>query len=457
MSSLPNINPQGTDADMLDNLLRETFPYFLHEVSAVTGLTADKTMPGSPSSIAAVGMGLSSLIVAVHRKLISREEAAARVLKPLQFLDQSEQGTGADATGYKGFYYHFLDMDTGKRVWNCELSTVDTTFFLAGALSAACFFTEQNETENQIRQLADKLYRRVDWQWALNGTDNLCLGWLPECGFLPYYWDTDYSEALLMYMLAMGSPDFPIGNAGYKKWISTFRNQTLYGQDHLYAGPLFIHQLSHVWIDFRGIMDDFNRKNGIDYFENSKRATYVQRAYAIENKPGFAHYGKHCWGFTASDGPGNESATLNGKLRVFYDYIARGAPFGPDDGTVSPWAVVASLPFAPEIVLDTIRHAIERLDLKTHQWYGFDASFNPTYPVKEKNPNGWVSPWQFGINQGPIILMTENYESGLIWDLMKRCTYLRKGLQVAGFTGGWLSNTREPADVAEPAIIKNRQ
>src|SRR6476646_10864694 len=135
MSSLPNINPQGTDADMLDNLLRETFPYFLHEVSAVTGLTADKTMPGSPSSIAAVGMGLSSLIVAVHRKLISREEAAARVLKPLQFLDQSEQGTGADATGYKGFYYHFLDMDTGKRVWSCELSTVETTFFLAGALS----------------------------------------------------------------------------------------------------------------------------------------------------------------------------------------------------------------------------------------------------------------------------------------------------------------------------------
>ncbi len=442
MRSLPVINPQGTDAEMLDNLLRETFPYFLHEVNETTGLIADKTMPGSPSSIAAVGMGLSSYVVGVKRNIISRGEAIQRTLKILRFFYNSHQGLEANATGFKRFYYHFLDMKTGERVWDCELSTVDSTFFIAGALTAANYFLSDTKDEKEIRELADALYRRVDWQWALNGTKTICLGWKSGSGFLPYHWNTDYSEALLMYTLAMGSPTFPIGAEGYRQWTATFQWKKLYGIEHLYSGPLFIHQLSHVWIDFRGIHDDFNGKVGIDYFENSRRATQVQQAYAIENKPGFLHYGKYCWGFTASDGPGEESATINEKLRTFYDYIARGAPFGPDDGTVAPWAVVASLPFAPDIVLDTIRHAIERLDLKKHKWYGFDASFNPTYPVKTQNHIGWVSPWQFGLNQGPIILMIENYESGLLWEIMKRCPYIKAGLLVAGFSGGWLNTER---------------
>jgi hypothetical protein len=440
MKALPVTDPQGTDTEMLDKLLRETFPYFISEVNAATGLIADKTMPGSPSSIAAVGMALSSFVVAVKRNIIDRGEAVERTLKILRFFYNSHQGPEINAMGYKGFYYHFLDMETGERVWDCELSTVDTTFFIAGALSCANYFTGHTDDEKEISRLADELYKRIDWQWALNGTKTICLGWKPGSGFLPYYWDRDYSEALLMYTLALGSPTFPIGAEGYKQWTDTFQCQTLYNIDHLYSGPLFIHQLSHIWIDFRGIQDDFNRRVGIDYFENSKRATYVQQAYAIENKPGFAHYGKYCWGFTASDGPGVESAIVNGKLYVFYDYIARGAPFGPDDGTVSPWAVVASLPFAPEIVLDTIRHAIERLNLKKHSWYGFDASFNPSYPVKERNPNGWVSPWKFGLNQGPIILMIENYESGLLWEVMKRCPYIKTGLRKAGFRNGWLDS-----------------
>ncbi len=430
---LPVVNPQGTDKEMLDSLLAATFLYFRHEVNPGTGLTADKTQPHSPSSIAAVGLSLSAHIVAVERALISRADAVVRTLKVLRFLQSSHQGAATNASGYKGFYYHFLDMQTGQRALKCELSTIDTAILMAGILTAATYFALDNDDEREIRALAETLYRRVDWQWALNGAATVCHGWNPESGFLPYRWDTGYSEAIILYVLALGSPAFPIDPEGYRQWISTFNNQTIYGYDHLYAGPLFIHQMSHQWLDFRGIHDDFNRKTGIDYFENSRRATFVQREYAIENPLKFAHYGENNWGFTASDGPGPAVLELNGVQRVFYDYMARGAPFGPDDGTISPWAVIASLPFAPEIVIPTARHAIERLDLKKHSRYGFDASFNPTFPETSRNPHGWVSPWIFGLNQGPIVLMIENFQSGLIWNLIRKCPHIARGLMRAGF------------------------
>jgi hypothetical protein len=430
---LPIVNPQGTDQEMLDSLLGATFLYFRDEVNPTTGLTADKTQPHAPSSIAAVGLALCADIVAVKRAWLARADAARRTLKVLRFLRSSHQGPGAHASGYKGFYYHFLDMHTGQRALKSELSTIDTAILMAGILTAAAYYTLDNGDESEIRELAETLYRRVDWQWALNGAATVCHGWKPESGFLQFRWDTGYSEAHILYVLALGSPTFPIDPQAYRQWTSTFKNQTIYGYDHLYAGPLFIHQMSHQWLDFRDIHDDFNRRTGIDYFENSRRATYVQRQYAIENPLHFAHYGENNWGFTASDGPGPATLELNGVQRVFYDYVARGAPFGPDDGTISPWAVVASLPFAPEIVIPTTRHAIERLDLKKHSRYGFDASFNPTFPERSRNPNGWVSPWIFGLNQGPVILMIENYQSGLIWNLIRKCPYIARGLQQAGF------------------------
>jgi hypothetical protein len=241
-------------------------------------------------------------------------------------------------------------------------------------------------------------------------------------------------------VLALGSPTFPIDPRGYTKWTSTFEWKKIYDMEYLYAGPLFIHQMSHLWLDFRGIRDDLNRKIGIDYFENSRRATYVQRQYGIENPQGFSNYHQYGWGLTASDGPGPAVLEVNGIRRVFYDYVARGAPFGPDDGTISPWAVVASLPFAPEIVIDTLRHAIERLVLKGHSPYGFDSSFNATYPATSRKPHGWVSPWIFGLNQGPIILMIENFQSELIWKSIRECRYIAEGLRRAGFLGGWLDN-----------------
>ncbi len=438
LENLPVTDPQGTDEDMLDKLQRETFDYFLNEVNPVTGLVADKTEPGFPSSIAVTGMAITTYIVGVEIKLLPRKKAIERILKILRFFYDSQQGKQASATGYKGFYYHFLKMNNGEREWNCELSTIDTSLFIAGALCAAGYFKRKNREEAEIRDLADKLYRRIDWQWAMNNGDTICHGWKPRSGFLPYRWDENYSEAIIMYILALGSPTFPIKPGSYKKWTDTFNVTKVYNSSYLYAGPLFIHQFSHMWIDFRGIHDAFNKKAGFDYFENSRRATYIHRQYAIENKLHFEHYGKYCWGLTASDGPGKKNLKIDGKKRVFYNYIARGAPYGPDDGTVSPWAVVASLPFAPEIVIETIRHAIEKLNLKPHRLYGFDASFNPTFPEKITNPHGWVSPWRFGLNQGPIVIMIENYKTELIWNIMKQCPYLIKGLRIAGFGDGWL-------------------
>ncbi len=433
---------RGTDAEMLAILMAETFKYFLNEVNLKTGLIADKTQPGSPSSIAAVGLGLSSYIAAVERGLISRTDAVTRTLNVLRFFNTCQQGPEVDATGYNGFYYHFIDMDTGKRAFECELSTVDTAILMAGILTAAHYFSSDNNDEKEIRQLADELYLRVNWQWALNGEETITHGWKPETGFLPYRWDTGYSEALVLYVLALGSPTFPINPVGYKQWTETFSWKKIYDIECIYAGPLFIHQMSQIWLDLNGIKDDLNRKIGIDYFENSRRATKVQQLYAIDNPRGYAHYGKNGWGFTASDGPGPCTVLVDGIEREFYDYTARGVPFGPDDGTISPWAVVASLPFEPQVVLKTIRHAIEKLDLKKHSDYGFDASFNPTFPHRGKNPNGWISPWQFGLNQGPIVIMIENFQSRLIWETVKKCSYFINGLRIAGFSGGWLDTIK---------------
>lgn len=247
-----------------------------------------------------------------------------------------------------------------------------------------------------------------------------------------------YSEAILLYVLGLGSPSRPLPAACYEAWTKNYRWKTLYGIAFLYAGPLFIHQLSHLWIDFRGIQDDFMRGRGIDYFENSRRATYVQQAYAIRNPKRFKGYGEHCWGVTASDGPGPATRTIDGVARRFYDYRARSIPYGPDDGTVAPWAAIASLPFAPEIVLPALQHFNESYP-EMISTYGFKCSFNPTFPVRTRRTRGWISKGYYGLDQGPIVLMIENYRSGLVWRLMRQCPSIVEGLRRAGYTGGWLT------------------
>lgn len=422
----------------LEKLQRETFGYFLHETNSANGLVIDKTAPDWPSSIAATGLALACYPVSVERGFMSRTAAVERSLATLRFFWTSPQGPEADATGYHGFYYHFLDMQTGRRAWRCELSTVDTGFLLAGALTSAAYFDLASADEHEIRTLADALYRRADWQWAQDGDVTLSHGWKPESGFLPYRWE-GYDEALLLYVLGLGSPTHPLPESSYVAWTSTYRWEQCYGYEYLYAGPLFTHQLSHVWIDFQGIQDAFMRDKGIDYFENSRRATYVQQQYAINNPLRFKDYGPCCWGITASEGPGPDTIKIEGIDRQFFDYLGRGVPYGPDDGTLAPWALVASLPFAHEIVLPSIHHCIHQAKMTKFNSYGFKASFNPSHPGDPGNPYGWwVSPWHFGLNQGPIVLMIENYRSGFVWQVMRRCPYIANGLRRAGFTGGWL-------------------
>lgn len=420
---------------VLDALQRQTFRYFVEEADPETGLVQDTTREDSVASIAATGLGLACYAVAAERGYLTRADALERTRRTLRFLWHAEQSDHPDATGYRGFFYHFLEPATGRRARRCELSTIDSTFLFAGALAAAAYFDGATEDEREIRTLADALYRRADWTWFLDGGEAVSHGWRPERGFLPYHW-TGYNEALLLYALGLGSPTHPLPEASYAAWTRGYRWKKLYGIEHLYAGPLFVHQLSHVWIDFRGIQDLYMREKGIDYFENTRRATHVQRAYARRNPRGFRGYGEDCWGVTASDGPGPAERKVHGRVRRFYGYRARGVPWGLDDGTLSPWAVAASLPFAPGVVVRALHH-LNRTYPDVIGRYGYLCSFNPTFPDGHSEV-GWVSPDHYGIDQGPIVLMIENYRSGLLWRLMRSCPYLVAGLRRAGFVGGWL-------------------
>ncbi len=437
-SSEPRFDP--VDAEDLLRLQRASFGYFLHETDAATGLVRDSTHVGSPASIAAIGLALTAYVVACERGFMAREEARTRTLATLRFLRNSPQGPQPDAAGHRGFYYHFLSMDSGRRVWNCELSTVDTAYLIAGALCAGAYFTGADSEEVEIRRIGEELYRRVDWAWATARGSTITHGWTPEKGFLPHRW-RGYSEAILLYLLALGSPTHPIQPRGYAASTFSYKWKKLYGLEFLYAGPLFVHQLSHVWVDFRGIRDAYMRARGIDYFENSRRATLAQQRYAMRNPHGFAGYGEFCWGITASEGLGPATKTIDGIKRRFFDYVARGIPYGPDDGTLAPWAVVASLPFAPEIVVPTIRW-IDAMGVGKNSPYGFHATFNPTFSAGTDDPCGWISPRNFGLNNGPIVVMIENFRSGLIWETLKKCPFVVRGLRRAGFDGGWLGTAR---------------
>jgi hypothetical protein len=422
--------------DGLQKLQLDSFQYFLESTNPRNGLVADSTREGSPSSIAAVGLALSAYPVAVERGFIGRGEATERVGATLRFFWDAEQGESPEASGNHGFFYHFLDMESGRRVWNCEVSTIDSSYLFAGALAAAEYFDGADASERRIRGLASAIYERAEWSWARDGGPSVSHGWKRESGFIAARW-TGYNEALILYILGLGSPTHVLPEESYRAWTATYDWRNVAGIDYLLAGPLFIHQLSHVWIDFRGIQDEFMRSRGIDYFENSRRATQIQQLYAIDNPNCFAGYGEHCWGITASEGPGPAEFEIDGVRRLFYGYLARGVPDGPDDGTIAPWASVASLPFAPEIVLPTIRH-LETIGVGSRSRYGVESTFNPTFPDSGMG-SGWLSPVNLGLNDGPIVLMIENYRSELLWKLMRKCRPLLIGLNRAGFQGGWLA------------------
>lgn len=431
--------PQRTLTEKdLHRLERNTFRYFWSEANPDNGLLADNTLGNVPASIAGVGMALAAYPVGVERRFTSRRTALERALSTLRFFHESEQSPERDATGYRGFYYHFLDVRTGRRAWKSELSTIDTAILLAGALTSAAYFDGTSSKERELRRLANALYARADWRWAQNRGTTVAHGWTPERGFQPYRWQ-GYNEALLLYVLGLGSDTHALPTSSYAAWTKTYVWKRLYDHEFLFGGPLFMHQLSHIWIDFRGIQDDFMRRHSIDYFENSRRATYVQQQYAIRNPRRFVGYGEYEWGITASNGPGPSVRRVRGIKRRFLGYRARGVPYGPDDGTLAAWAVAASLPFAPEIVLPTLAHDVD-VDPGIANEYGLVCSSNATYPDPRRKRSGWISKAHFALDQGPVILMIENYRSGLIWRLMRNCAPIVRGLRRAGFAGGWLGH-----------------
>jgi hypothetical protein len=437
-----------SEAAFLHDVQQRTFRFFWETTKRSNDLVPDRWPTPSFSSVAAVGFGLTAYVVGVERGWITRAEASERVLSTVRFFWKAPHSESPTAvTGHRGFFYHFLDMQTGHRFQQVELSTIDTGLLLMGVLAAQQYFAGSDATETEVRALADSLYRRVEWDWASIRRPEISMGWHPETGFLPHDYD-GYNEAMFLYVLALGSPTHPLPPASWEEFTSTYRWAEFYGQPHVNFGPLFGHRYSHVWIDFRGIQDAYMRARGIDYFENSRRATLAQRAYAVHNPGGWQGYGADIWGLTASDGPGDFRATSDGRERQFHGYWARGAAASEisDDGTIAPTAVGGSVPFAPEITMSALRAMRDGTGGNLYGQYGFKDAFNLTLNqpgLAQKGTTvpgvGWFDVDYLGIDQGPILLMIENYRTGLVWALMRENAYVVRGLWRAGFTGGWIA------------------
>ncbi|RPE81484.1 hypothetical protein EDC50_0675 [Vulcaniibacterium tengchongense] len=459
--SKPELPPLFRDIE------RRTFQFFWDTTNERNGLTPDR-YPSRPfASIASVGFALTAYPIGIENGWISRNQAVDRTLTTLRFFRDLPQGPqAAGRGGYRGFYYHFLDMDTGHRFdsW-VELSSVDTALLMGGVLFAQSYYDRDDPREKEIRELADELYRRVDWTWLQRNKPLISMGWFPESGFIQHDW-MGYNEAMLLYVLALGSPTHPVEPETWQVWARTYNNSwgVFQGEEYLAFGPLFGHQYSHVWIDFRGIQDQYMRERGIDYFENSRRAAYAHRAYAIANPMKWKDYGPEVWGLTASDGPQQTLQEYRGEQRQFRHYSARGVGLADtfDDGTIAPTAALGSLPFAPEIVIPSALEMHKRYGEFLYSSYGFLDAFNPSFeydiPLKTGRivpGEGWVASDYIGIDQGPILTMIANYRNEFVWNVMKRNPYIRAGLERAGFQGGWLSpgeaGKAEPAKPQTPA------
>jgi hypothetical protein len=398
----------AADEAFLEDLQKRLFQYFWDQADPQTGLVADRARTdGSPldenhknvGSIAATGFGLTALCVASERRWVDSSSAIERTRSTLRlFADR--------AFHQRGWFYHWLDTKTGERRWNSEVSSIDTALLLGGVLTVRQCFANDRE----IVRLATKIYQRVDFRWMLNG-DPLLLshGWRPETGFLRPRWDT-YSEDTILYLLAIGSPSHSISpRAWYALWKDRYR----------YAGhayfttigvPLFMHQYSHAWVDYRGRKE--TRGDRIDYFENSVQATLAHRVFCIDLAHAFPGYEPDVWGITASD-------SAKG-------YLAWGGP--PHDlaidGTVVPSAAGGSLMFTPELSVRALRKMKEKYGDKIYGRYGFVDAFNPN--------NGWVNPDVIGIDQGIILLSAENARTGNIWRWFMKNAEIPRAMRLVG-------------------------
>lgn len=450
---------------LFSDIERRTFQFFWDTTNEVNGLSPDR-FPSRPfASIASVGFALTAYPIGIENGWVSRNQAIDRTLTTLKFFRDAPMGpqkTGR--AGYKGFYYHFLDMQQGNRYdsW-VELSSVDTALLMMGVLFTQSYYDGDDPREKEIRQIADTLYKRVDWRWLQQRAPLISMGWFPESGFINHDW-MGYNEAMMLYILALGSPTHGVDPDAWTSWTRTYNNDwgVYQGQEYLSFGPLFGHQYSHVWIDFRDIQDQYMRERGIDYFLNSRRATLAQRDYAIDNPMKWKDYGENVWGLTASDGPQNTSQEYRGEQRQFRHYSSRGAGLREnfDDGTIAPTAAISSIVFAPEVVIPATQEMHKRYGDFLYSSYGFLDSFNPSFnydiPIKTGRmvpDRGWVASDYIAIDQGPILTMIANYQNEFVWNVMKKNPYIRSGLERAGFTGGWLTPEGKP----QPASQKDEQ
>ena len=417
-------NLSKSDDLMLDSIQRQTFQYFVHESHPEFGIVRDRTAEGSFASIAATGWGLPTLAVGVERHWMSREEAASRTLKTLKFFYDSRNNP---TRGYKGFYFHFLDWKEGKRVdtW-VELSSIDTGILMMGAVFARNYYDKNSSIEAEIRDYATKLLSNMDWNVFKMDEKSvqphtISMAWHPEKGTTNWGWH-GYTEGLFLYVLAAGTGiDNPIQH--YNAWLKDYAWKEPYpGLAHVAFPPLFGHQFSHIFIDFRGLSDQYLKEKGIDYFENSRRATLAQQQYAIQNPKGWKGYDAHTWGFTATDGCGPK---YNFGDKKFEGYAGRGATGKDDvvaeDGTIGIYGPICSLPFTPEESLKTIKNIKSKMGSKLWGKYGFYDSFNETA--------NWVSPDFVGLDQGPTILAIENFRTGLVWNYVMKDSVIQKGLE----------------------------
>jgi hypothetical protein len=443
------------DSSLLSDIEHRTFKFYWECVNHRNGLMVDRWSTASVCSITGTGFGLTAWPIGVERGWITRSQARDLTLRTLRFfeqLPQTDQSSGC--VGYRGFYYQFIDMETGLRRDQSVLSTVDTTWLQMGMLVAQGWFDQDDEREIEIRKLSQRLLDLTEWDWVQAnsiGGKAISMGWSPENGFIERNWD-GYNEGMPLYLLALGSQSHPAKDGAYEAWTAPFSKywRGEGASKHLSFGPHFAHQYAAVWVDLRGIRDATMRAAGFDYFENSRRATYAQRDYAIANPMGWDGYSKNIWGLSASNGPGDVVIDFKGTPTRFHGYAAygpKGMPDEDDRGTLAPMAAVASIPFAPEICIAAARALRNFEGGRLYGPYAFYDAFNPSFRdthIRLRSGHadarlGWVDHDYLSDNQGPILGMIANYKSAVIWKATRTVPNLVRGLKRAGFTGGWLS------------------
>ncbi len=407
-----NATAQISTPALLDTIQHAAFNYFWFEANPANGLIKDRSTSDSPCSIAATGFGLSAICIGVDHGWVTREAARDRVLATLRTFWQEPQGSGDGYIGNFGLFYHWLDMTTATRTWDSELSTIDTGLLLAGILDAKQYFSGTDSVEQLIRGLADSIDQRMNWEMMRYHRNGIALKWTPTGGFDGEW--IGYNEASIMYILALGSPTYPVATVAWTTWTQGYSWQEYYGQSYVNFPPLFGHQYSHCWIDYRNIADAYMRGKAITYFENSRRATLAQRSYCITNPGRHVGYSDSLWGLTAGDGPPPTG------------YTARGAPPAQqDDGTIAPTAAASSIAFAPEVVIPVLHNLWNNYATKLWGQYGFRDGFNLDVD--------WWDTDYLGIDQGPIVIMIENYLNRGVWNRFMQSPDVQRGLQRAGF------------------------